>query len=113
MLIPFIENSFKHGTSRMLTHPWVRLEIQVEKKFLEFKLANNKPEHNNQVASNKGIGLKNVKKRLELLYPGTHSLNIIETEMSYDVSMKIALNLPGSESKEASVLQRKEAYELA
>jgi hypothetical protein len=113
MLIPFIENSFKHGTSRMLTHPWVRLEIQIEKKFLEFKLANNKPEHNNEVASKKGIGLKNVKKRLELLYPGTHSLNIIETEMSYDVSMKMALNLPGSESKEDSVLQRKEAYELA
>lgn len=113
MLIPFIENSFKHGTSRMLTHPWVRLHIQIEKDFLEFKLTNNKPEHNNELAGKKGIGLNNVKKRLQLLYPETHSLNIIETEMSYDVFMKIALNLPENKSKEDSVLNRKEAYELA
>ena len=113
MLIPFIENSFKHGTSRMLTHPWVRLEIQIEKDFLEFRLGNNKPEHSNELTGKKGIGLNNVKKRLQLLYPETHSLNIIETEMSYDVFMKIALNSPENKSKEDSVLHRKEAYELA
>ena len=65
MLIPFVENSFKHGTSRMLTHPWVRLDIQIEKDLLEFKLTNNKPENNNELFGKKGIGLNNVKKRLE------------------------------------------------
>jgi len=113
LLIPFVENSFKHGTSRMLTHPWVRLEIQIEKDFLEFKLTNNKPEHNSELAGKKGIGLNNVKKRLQLLYPETHSLNIIETEMSYDVFMKIALNLSEDKSKEDSFLHKKDAYELA
>ena len=113
LLIPFVENSFKHGTSRMLTHPWVRLDIQIEKDFLEFRLTNNKPEHTNESAGKKGIGLNNVKKRLQLLYPETHSLNIIETEMSYEVFMKIALNLPEDKSKEDSILHRKEAYELA
>ena len=113
LLIPFVENSFKHGTSRMLTHPWVSLDIQIEKDFLEFKLINNKPEHNSELAGKKGIGLNNVKKRLQLLYPQTHSLNIIETEMSYDVFMKIALNLPEDKSKENSISHKNEAYELA
>lgn len=113
MLIPFVENSFKHGTSRMLTHPWVRLDIQIEKDFLEFKLSNNKPETNNELFGKKGIGLNNVKKRLELLYPETHSLNIIESEMSYEVTMKIALHSPGDKSNEDVFLNRKEVYELA
>ena len=93
--------------------PWVRLDIQIEKDLLEFKLTNNKPEHNNESTGKKGIGLNNVKKRLQLLYPETHSLNIIETEMSYDVFMKIALNSQEEKSKEDSVLHIKEAYELA
>jgi sensor histidine kinase YesM len=42
----------------------------------------------------KGIGLNNVKKRLQLLYPETHSLKIVESDMSYEVFMKIALHLP-------------------
>ncbi len=113
MLIPFVENSFKHGTSRMLTHPWVRLDIQIEKDFFEFKLTNNKPEHKNELPGKKGIGLNNVKKRLQLLYPETHSLNIIESEMSYEVFMKIALHSPEDKPKEDVVLQGKEAYELA
>ena len=113
LLIPFVENSFKHGTSRMLTHPWVRLDIHIEKDFLEFKLSNNKPEYNNDAIGKKGIGLTNVKKRLQLLYPESHSLRITENEMSYDVFMKIALHSPDDKLYEGAVLHRKEVYELA
>jgi LytS/YehU family sensor histidine kinase len=94
LLIPFVENSFKHGTSRMLAHPWVRLDIEIGKNFLEFRLSNNKPENINVSQVKKGIGLANVKKRLMLLYPDTHSLIITETEMSFDVFMKVALHSP-------------------
>jgi two-component system LytT family sensor kinase len=113
MLIPFVENSFKHGTSRMLTHPWIRLDIQIEKDFLEFKLSNNKPENNNESFGKKGIGLNNVKKRMALLYPESHSLNIIESEMSYEVVMKIALHSQEEALNEDAVLNRKEVYEMA
>jgi sensor histidine kinase YesM len=113
MLIPFVENSFKHGTSRMLTHPWVRLDIHIEKDLLEFKLTNNKPEYNIEPTGKKGIGLNNVKKRLQLIYPESHSLNIIESEMSYEVFMKIALHLSADKQIENAVTQTKEAYELA
>jgi LytS/YehU family sensor histidine kinase len=113
LLIPFVENSFKHGTSRMLTHPWVRLDILIEKNSLEFKLTNNKPQHTIETVGKKGIGLNNVKKRLQLIYPEAHSLHIVENEMSYDVFMKIALHTPQDRKMEDSLFHKKEAYELA
>ena len=44
LLIPFIENSFKHGASKMLTHPYVKLSISIEENDLQFLLTNNKPD---------------------------------------------------------------------
>jgi two-component system LytT family sensor kinase len=113
LLIPFVENSFKHGTSRMLTHPWVKLDINIEDHSLDFKISNNKPERNNETITKKGIGLNNVKKRLQLLYPGNYSLNITENEMSYDVNMKIALHVSDENGKQVSDLKEKVIYELA
>ncbi|HKB44697.1 MAG TPA: histidine kinase [Chitinophagaceae bacterium] len=112
LLIPFVENSFKHGTSRTLTHPWVKLDIHIEKDFLEFLLTNNKPENKESIGK-KGIGLNNVKKRLQLLYPEAHSLNIVESEMSFEVYMRIALHTPQDKTKEDTLHHRKETYELA
>jgi LytS/YehU family sensor histidine kinase len=91
LMIPFVENSFKHGTSQMLQHPWIKLEITTVKDQLFFKLSNSKPSlvlANNQ---NKGIGLINVKKRLQLLYPGKHQLDVTETEDMFTVNMQILL----------------------
>ena len=110
LLIPFVENSFKHGTSRMLIHPWVKLEINIGQDFLELRLSNNKPEGNIEKVSKKGIGLSNVKKRLNLIYPDTHSLSIIENDMSYDVFLKIALN---TEVNKNQLPYSYKAYELA
>jgi two-component system LytT family sensor kinase len=94
LFIPFVENSFKHGASRMLTHPWVNLDISIEEHVLHFKLSNSKPgwESDNNMAN--GIGLDNVKKRLNLVYPGQHSLNISESDLSFDVSLKIPVFKP-------------------
>ena len=113
LLIPFVENSFKHGTSRMLTHPWVKVDINIEGHSLDFKISNNKPEWSDDTITKKGIGLNNVKKRLQLLYPGNYSLNITENEMSYDVSMKIALHVPDENGKQLLDLKEKVIYELA
>ena len=113
LLIPFVENSFKHGTSRMLTHPWVKLDIIIEDHLLDFRISNNKPEQKNDPAAKKGIGLTNVKKRLHLLYPGTHSLYITENDMSYEVVMKIALHLPVENSIQVVNQEEKQIYELA
>jgi len=113
LLIPFVENSFKHGTSRTLTHPWVKLEIHIEHDFLELKLSNNKPEVSQEITNKKGIGLSNVKKRLQLLYPDTHSLTILENDMSYDVFLKIALNHENYKVKGDQIIYSENTYELA
>ena len=113
LLIPFVENSFKHGTSRMLVHPWVKLDISIEKDFLEFRISNNKPEHRENGFGKKGIGLNNVKKRLELLYPATHTLNIMENEMSFDVFLKVKLNSTDDNKDFKEISLKEDAYELA
>ena len=113
LLIPFVENSFKHGTSRMLTHPWVKLDIIIDDHSLDFKISNNKPAQRNEPAMKKGIGLNNVKKRLQILYPGTHSLFITENEMSYDVALRITLDIPAEKQPEDLTVKEKERYELA
>ena len=91
LLIPFIENSFKHGASRMLNHPYVRLNISIEDKNLIFLLTNSKPDLPAAPVKNGSIGLKNVRKRLQLLYPGTHELNIVNESETFFVFLKIQL----------------------
>jgi len=91
LMIPFVENSFKHGTSQMLQHPWIKLEITTVGNQLFFKLSNSKPSLLNPKKENKGIGLLNVKKRLQLLYPGKHQLDISETEDMFTVNMQILI----------------------
>jgi len=74
LLIPFAENAFKHGIS-LQSHSFITMVISIEENKLVFSLRNsvhdriwlNDPEKNNH-----GIGLNNVKQRLELLYTGRH-----------------------------------------
>lgn len=91
LLIPFVENSFKHGTSKMLEHPWIKLLIEIKNAELYFTLSNSKPLSNDDCNQKKGIGLKNVKKRLALLYPQTHSLFIESSPDIFMVKMKVPL----------------------
>ena len=88
LMIPFVENSFKHGASRMLRDPWIRLAIQVDDDIVHFSLTNNKPVENG-AAGKKGIGLQNVRKRLELLYPARHLLVVESTANTFTVNMQI------------------------
>jgi sensor histidine kinase YesM len=91
LLIPFVENSFKHGTSKMLTHPWLKLQMTMENNVLHFSVANSRPPEAETQSKKGNIGLKNVKKRLELLYPGTHELNIVSRPESFFVYLKVQL----------------------
>jgi len=92
LLVPFLENSFKHGTSQMLTHPWINLNIVVEEQNLKFDLSNSKPSFTGDNTITKGLGLRNVKKRLAILYPGNYSLLINEDVMSFNVSLRIPIS---------------------
>ena len=92
LLIPFVENSFKHGASKMITHPWVTLNIKMENNRIYFILRNSQPTANESITTKGNIGLKNVTKRLELLYPGTHELKILSEPESYAVHLVLQLH---------------------
>lgn len=91
LLIPFVENSFKHGASKMITEPWVKLNLSIENNRLHFSIVNSKPSNSESPTAKGNIGLKNVMKRLELLYPGTHDLRIISELDSYTVHLSLQL----------------------
>jgi sensor histidine kinase YesM len=91
LLIPLVENSFKHGASKMLAQPWVNLTITIKEQFLYFLLSNSRPDEIIQSQHTIHIGLNNVKKRLQLLYPAAHELNIAESAKSFEIFLKIRL----------------------
>ena len=91
LLIPFVENCFKHGSSKMLKQPWIKLKIVVNENDFLLDLRNNKPGEAFSTNGKNGIGLKNVQKRLQLLYPQQHQLTIQQTEDEFLVQLKIPL----------------------
>jgi two-component system LytT family sensor kinase len=88
LLIAFIENAFKHGVANDPLSP-IRLLIDVDEKQLHFYAQNKK--HNNNRDSMGGIGLNNVKRRLDLLYAGKYSLSIKDDTDTYTCELSLAL----------------------
>ena len=87
---PFIENAFKHGTSEQLGKVWMSIDLSVKKNQLYFKIINSCDKNNN--ISHEGIGINNVRKRLELLYPEKFQLENAREENVYIVSLAITLH---------------------
>ena len=88
---PFIENAFKHGTSEQLGKVWLSIDLSVKKNQLYFKIINSCDKNFSIDELNKGIGINNVRKRLELLYPGKSELYNGMEQGVYIVSMSIEL----------------------
>ncbi len=112
LMIPFVENAFKHGPSKLLKDAKVKLSIRVEGDSLFFELMNNKPletEQPKKPNGKGGIGLKNARKRLELLYPGQHQLKIESTESTFSVRMKITI-VEGNDNTVNTSLHKKAPF---
>ncbi|MEL6812718.1 MAG: histidine kinase [Bacteroidota bacterium] len=94
LLMPFIENAFKHFNPTKETPNWVDLQFSLEGNQFVFVVSNSLSSHKNTAKDAmqfNGLGLKNVKRRLELLYPETHELNIEQREDSYKVRLHLKL----------------------
>lgn len=91
LLLPFVENCFKHGTSRMLDQPWMNLEILIQENTFVMKLLNGKSPEKKPEDHTAGIGISNVRKRLDLLYPEKHELSVINHEEVFVINLKIHL----------------------
>jgi LytS/YehU family sensor histidine kinase len=90
LLLPFLENAFKHGTSDQLEKPWLSVELAMEQNILKCKIVNSKNE--TAVGSTHGIGLQNVLKRLELIYPGRYQIKLHDEGSFFVVSLVMSLN---------------------
>jgi sensor histidine kinase YesM len=92
LILPFIENSFKHSTKGFDGTAWITIELGIKDDNLILKVENSLP---NESADQKsligGIGLQNVKRRLSLIYPEKHSLKIDITDDSYSVHLHLNL----------------------
>ncbi|HMG93312.1 MAG TPA: histidine kinase [Chryseolinea sp.] len=88
LMIPFVENSFKHGASKMLKHPWIKVGVTLKDQRLYFHVSNSRPPPA-QITNRSGLGLKNVQRRLQLLYPGAHSLDIKSDDDSFSVDLMV------------------------
>jgi len=91
LLLPLIENCFKHGTSNMLEQPWINLQVDIQGKQLRMKLLNGKIKESGMILQSNGIGIKNIQERLALLYPGNHELTITNEEEVFIVNLKVEL----------------------
>lgn len=91
MLIQLVENSFKHGASKRLGPSRIKMECRTEDGNFLFSIANDKPEKQVPDTDIGNLGLSNVKNRLHLIYPGSHLLEVRETDNRFFVSLRIPL----------------------
>ena len=91
MLLPFVENCFKHGTSNMLLNPWISLTVEVNNTTFIMKLMNGKNNSQNFKPHKLGIGIMNIRQRLELLYKDKYDLQVREDGDVFVVDLKIEL----------------------
>jgi hypothetical protein len=91
LLIPFVENSFKHGAHRLNDKGFVKGHLRVNGNTLHFVLKNDVFYSTKETPQYGGVGIGNVKKRLELYYPGKHTLKIINNSQEYTVDLTIQL----------------------
>lgn len=95
LFVPFLENSFKHGASRTIKDGYVRVHMRViDQDQIQFEVENNKPDTipmaNHELKSG-GIGLANLDRRLNILYPSKHKLTIKDSPNVYRVILDLSL----------------------
>ncbi len=94
ILFTFLENSFKHGVSKTMNNPWVKIRLKSSVSEIFFEIENSIPENqdSSDKQGNKGIGLENIRRRLALLYPQMHKLITRRSENSFYAALTIYKN---------------------
>jgi hypothetical protein len=93
ILVVFIENAFKHSQSDQIKNIQIKINIHLtEGGVLKFRCENNMRDQDSKRTGAHGIGLMNVKKRLDLLYPGSYELRINQGNDSFVVDLSLSLS---------------------
>jgi len=92
LLITFLENAFKHGAKGNTERSFIRINTEIEKNHLNFSVENNKGLVDEiKTGERGGLGLENIKRQLQLLYPGKHHLTIKNAKDSFAVHLQLDL----------------------
>jgi two-component system LytT family sensor kinase len=90
LLVPFVENAFKHGIG-MVPDPYIKITLEMKDGHLLFSVINNYNRSNGSKDGRSGIGLINVKNRLNLLYPRNYNLSIQDSGSLYTVKLNLEI----------------------
>lgn len=91
VLIPFIENAFKHGVNSE-EDSVIDIKINISQTALNLNIKNKCVSSNNNTLNKSGLGIENTKQRLNLLYPESHSLDISEKDNYYTVNLTLNIH---------------------
>lgn len=91
LLLPFVENAFKHGTEVATAYSFVRIDIAVQQNEFFFQVSNSIGDQL-QTKPGSGTGLKNVKKRLDLLFKDKYDLQLVSEHAVYIATLRLELN---------------------
>ncbi len=91
LFLPFVENAFKHGISQSRNKVWLKIHLEISIMSIIFHIENSKPSAQLKDGPQGGIGLENLKRRLEILYKDKYSLEIHDKENIYSVILKLTL----------------------
>lgn len=92
LLVPFVENAFKHGVSETVSKAFVIIDLKVENGILNFSIANSiEKDLDGNSPENEGIGLRNLRRQLEILYP-TFQLESSNEQTVYKAKLTLVLN---------------------
>lgn len=94
LMLPFVENAFKHGVSKEVEEAFISIDLTLKEEQLSLRVENSKAEDDNKPEAEytKGIGLKNVSRRLDLLYGDQYELQVFDEEETFMIVLKIPLH---------------------
>jgi len=96
LLVPFVENAFKHSKIEDLEKGWIAMRLSTGDDYILFEVENSIPEGAHSKDDVGGIGLSNVRRQLELLYPDRHLLSLISENGVFKVRLRLALRTANS-----------------
>jgi len=92
LMLPLLENSFKYGLKSDIEKPFIHVDLTLQDNSFSFSIENNYTNGHAENNNHSGVGIQNIKKNLEIVYPRQHEFEIVKTENIFRVTLKLFTN---------------------